>query len=103
MDLNELPPLCEALINREEVQLLFSDLADHAENIQLFHKGAISSAEQRAASHPTSLQIAGSAFLLGHTPRLQIRYSWNGADWIDTLETKDAGYRLIRIEHRKPS
>ncbi len=101
MDLNELPPICEALISREEVQLLFADLADHATNIQLFHKGRNARADQQADVNLDSLPIAGSAFLQGLTPRLQVRYSWNGANWIDTLETKDTGYRLVRIEHRQ--
>lgn len=103
MNLDELPPMCEALISQEEVRVLFSDLADHAENIQLFQKERNSRIDQPASSSTERLQIASSAFLQGLTSRLQIRYSWNGADWIDTLEAKDAGYRLVRIEHRQPS
>lgn len=102
MDLSALPPMCEALISRDEVQLLFADLVDHATNIQLFHKGRNARADQQAGTSPDSLPIAASAFLQGLTARLQIRYSWNGADWIDTVETKDIGYRLVRIEHRLP-
>jgi hypothetical protein len=103
MDLNALPPMCEALISREEVRVLFSDLADHAENIQLFHKERNSRGDQHVGSNSERLHIASSALLQGLTARIQIRYSWNGAHWIDTLEAKEAGYRLVRIEHRTHS
>ncbi len=101
MDLAQLPPMREALISFDEADSLFSDLESNATNIQLFQKDAQSKTGQLSGTNKLSLQFARTALLEGRIQRLQIRYSWNGADWIDTLEAKSNCFRLVRIEHRK--
>jgi hypothetical protein len=34
---------------------------------------------------------------------MQIRYRWQSSHWIDTLERRDAGIRLVRITHNLAS
>ncbi len=46
-----------------------------------------------------NLQLARAALLTGAIARIQIRYRWQDTLWIDTLESKPDGYRIIRIAH----
>ncbi|MBX3421331.1 MAG: hypothetical protein KF752_07215 [Pirellulaceae bacterium] len=101
MDLSQLPPISQALINGQELEDLFNDIPSLATNVTLLAPGLLSdtSSEHRTAS-PQHLQLALAGLLGGQLQRLQIRYTWQSAHWIDTLETKPDGYRLIRICHR---
>ena len=104
MDLSELPPMREALLSAEQVSELFSDIEQLGTDILLMQR---SSREARAnvANTDTSrnLQIAKTAILSGTIARIQIRYRWQDTLWIDTLESKPEGYRIIRIAHVSPS
>lgn len=104
MDLSELPPMREALLSAEQVSELFSDIEQLGTDILLMQR---SSRDARAdvtnADTAKNLQIARAALLTGTLARIQIRYRWQDTLWIDTLETKPDGYRIIRIAHaRKP-
>ena len=101
MDLSELPPMREACLSEEQVRQLFSDIDKLATDILLMQRSARS---QRASVSSTAtsaeqLRMAEDSLLSGSIPRVQIRYHWQDANWIDTLERRDDGVRLIRIAH----
>lgn len=100
MDLSQLPPMREATLTAEQVTQLFADIEALASDILLMQR---SSRSQRAtASRATTveqLHSAKDAILSGTIPRLQIRYRWDDADWIDTLQSDGEEFRLVRIQH----
>ena len=103
MDLAELPPMREALLSVEQVRQLFSDIELLGSDVLLMQRSARS---QRAAGSKVTtdeqLRMAQTTLLSGDVPRVQIRYHWQEANWIDTLERRDDGVRLVRIAHNKP-
>ncbi len=103
MDLSQLPPMREALLTREDVNDLFADISLLGTDILLMQRSARASrTAQATASRATSkeqLTSAREALLSGTIARIQIRYRWENASWIDTLETRQDGFRLVRISH----
>lgn len=53
------------------------------------------------ATTAEQLRTAQDTLLSGSIPRVQIRYYWQDMNWIDTLERREDGLRLIRIAHAK--
>ena len=104
MNLSELPPMREALLNEEQVRQLFSDIEGYGSDIVLMQRSAPS---RRATLSNTltaeQFQIARDSLLSGTVGRLQIRYHWQSANWIDTLERREDGVRLVRITHAPPA
>jgi hypothetical protein len=100
MDLSQLPPMREALLSEEQVMQLFGDIETCASDIRLMQR---SPRAQRAtatgATTSEQLQTARDSLLSGGIPRVQIRYRWQDSDWIDTLESRTEGFRLVRIVH----
>ena len=99
MDLAELPPLREASLSLQEVAVLLSDIAKYGTNIQLIQRrdGPNSRAVCQSASE---LGHAKELYLAGSVNRLQIRYEWQDARWIDTLSKQERGdTRLVRVTH----
>ncbi len=104
MDLSELPPMREALLTKEQVRQLFSDIESLALDILLMQRSARS--QQASASRATTaeqLRTAQESLLSGNVPRVQIRYLWQDTNWIDTLEARDQDVRLVRIAHKQPA
>lgn len=100
MNLSELPPMREALLSEEQVRQLFSDIEALASDILLMQRSARSQlATTSKATTAEQLRTAQETLLSGTVPRVQIRYHWQAANWIDTLERRDNGVRLIRITH----
>lgn len=100
LDLSELPPMREALLSAEQIRQLFADIGELGENILLMRRTAGSRRAAGAeATSPADLLAARDALLNGQVPRLQIRYRWRDADWIDTLEARESAFRLVRIAH----
>lgn len=102
MDLDELPPLREAILSREQLEMLFGDISSLASEVRLFQRSRQAQA-RAAASSQNDLMLAKEAFVSGKVPRLQIRYRWQDSHWIDTLEAREDGTRLVRILHVDPS
>jgi len=102
LKLEELPPMREALLSEEQVVALFSDVRQLATDVMLMQRSAVS---KRATVSKTQssehLEAAKTALLTGSIKRIQIRYRWQAALWIDTLEVQADGYRLVRIAHRR--
>ncbi len=102
MNLAELPPMREALLSEDQVRQLFSDIEALASDVLMMQRSASSQRATAATSKTTTveqLRAAQDTLLSGAVPRLQIRYHWQAANWIDTLERRDDGVRLIRITH----
>ncbi len=103
MNLSELPPMREALLSEQQVQQLFSDIATQATDVLLMQRSARSQRATAAAAATLStaeqLTTAQKSLLSGSVPRVQIRYHWQAANWIDTLERREDGIRLVRITH----
>ena len=102
MDLSELPPMREAVLSSEQVAHLFSDIEALGTDILLMQRASRSArATGSTATSKEQLQLARTSLLAAAITRLQIRYRWQDTAWIDTLEAKPDGYRLIRIAHRE--
>ena len=100
IDLTELPPMRESLLSEEQVRQLFSDIESLASDILLMQR--LPNAQRASAPTLDSLEQLRATqlkLLSGLVPRLQIRYHWQGVNWIDTLERRDDGIRLVRIKH----
>ena len=106
MNLSELPPMREALLSEEQVHQLFGDIATQATDVLLMQRSARSQrATPSAATTLTSVEqltTARESLMSGSVPRVQIRYHWQAANWIDTLERREDGVRLVRITHVMP-
>ena len=100
MDLAKLPSMREAQLRLDEVLELLNDIETHATEIQLLQRER-SLVSNRVHDNPKKgMELARQALTNASVTRLQIRYSWQNALWIDTLETTSMGFRLVRIEHR---
>ena len=96
MDLNDLPPLREAVLAEAQLAELFDDIIAFGTDVRL---------QIDKPSDNVSLreQMEAARLLLqdGQVKRLQIRYSWQKSFWIDTLDRVENGFRLIRIMHNR--
>ena len=97
LDLSSLPPMHEATLDAQEVTALFDDLEQHATAVQLIAR----SATGNVPDHSAQLPAACSRLLSGNVQKLQVRYQWQHAHWIDTLQRQSDGFRLVRIQHTK--
>lgn len=100
MNLAELPPMREAFLSEEQVRQLFADIETLASDILLMQR-LVGSARATISSASTAEQLrtVEQSLLSGTIPRVQIRYHWQASHWIDTLEWRDTGIRLVRIAH----
>lgn len=100
MNLADLPPVREACLSEEQVRQLFADIEALTTDVLLMQRLPGSArAAASTASLAEQLRAAQQSLLTGAIARCQIRYSWQGTQWIDTLERRDAGVRLVRIAH----
>lgn len=100
MNLADLPPMREAILSEEQARQLFADIEAFASDILLMQR-LVGSARATASSTSTTEQLRTTqqSLLTGAITRVQIRYRWQDSHWIDTLECRDAGFRLVRIAH----
>lgn len=105
MDLSNLPPMREAALVTSQIHQLFSDIGIFATEIQLMQKRNASSKKASAsrAEDQRHLEFAKDALISGQVARVQIRYKWDQALWIDTLTAVDEGFKLVRIKHHTSS
>lgn len=103
VNLTELPPMCEGLLSSEQVRQLFSDIESLASKVLLMQR--LPNAQRATTpglSTPEQLRAAETTLLSGSIPRVQVRYHWESVNWIDTLERREDGIRLVRIKHTPP-
>ncbi|MDP1569243.1 MAG: hypothetical protein Q8L86_04500 [Vicinamibacterales bacterium] len=94
----ELPPLYEAVLDADQLDALFADLAAQALPVEVVvrDRARQATAGPRAA---TTLPEARALLVPGAIRAVQLRYPWDGAVWWDTLTPVAAGFRLIRVRH----
>ena len=100
LNLTELPPMRECMLSEEQVKQLFADVETLASDIRLMQR--LPNAQRASAPTLTTseqLRAVQGNLLAGSIPRVQIRYHWEAVNWIDTLERRDDGIRLVRIRH----
>ena len=95
LELTELPPMHEAILDEQQVTELFHDIERFASAVQLIAR----SAADHAPDHSARLSTACKRLLSGSVQKLQVRYQWQDAHWIDTLQRQAVGFRLVRIRH----
>lgn len=95
LDLSQLPPVHEAILTADQVRSLFCDLEHQAQHVQLLVRGA-STSDTELAEY---LRHTCDQLLAGSIAKIQVRYEWQDARWIDTLELKPDGIRIVRIKH----
>jgi hypothetical protein len=101
MELSQLPPMREALLNASQIEALFADIANLATNVLLMQRmDGAQRASAAAVSASDQLMAAQQALRAGKVQRVQVRYSWDNSAWIDTLERKTNEFRLVRIAHK---
>jgi len=91
-----LPDLQDAVLSTEQLEALFSDLAEHATIGEIIFKGAAT--ERVDARRKPTLVDAFAALRLDTVRGVQVRYLHEGKEWWDTLMSTPAGVRLVRIE-----
>ena len=100
MDLAKLPPMREAQLSLDEVLALLVDIETHGTEVQLLQRERTSATKRESMSSTMAIELARQGITSGSIARLQIRYSWQGSHWIDTVESRSPCFRLVRIEHR---
>ena len=82
----QLPPVRQAMLNDTELAALFHDLEHSATDVQLNRQMTASNAPDDRTDSASHLQAAHRALRNGDLSRVQIRYRWQNALWIDTLQ-----------------
>lgn len=87
-----LPDVQDADLDRETLDQLFFDLSKLAELLEVRVKGAV---DAHAVETEPTLEAALARLAEGFA--VQLRYRYQGSEWIDTLLPSPAGARLIRV------
>lgn len=90
-----MPEMCEAILADEDVERLFEDLAACTRVVSIQEKG---SRQAYAGQRPATLHSAKARVLNRNVRAVQIRYTYQERDWIDTLICLPAGIQLIRCQ-----
>lgn len=101
LDLSQLPPMREAVLTADDVRQLFADVETLATDVLLMQRASRTANATASRVHASeNLNAAMKALLTGDVRRIQLRYRWENTAWIDTLEMRTAGFRLVRIAHQ---
>ncbi len=95
MNIDELPPMSEALLDERAVSALFDDIGALGELLDVQLKGG---ARSRASDAACDLSSAKDALLSGATRAVQLRYRHKDTVWWDTLLRQGQHIKLVRIE-----
>lgn len=90
----ELPDLHQADLDDATVAALFRDLAACAQILEVQVKGG---ATARSSARP-DLDTARDLLLGGQVRAIQVRYAYQGAQWLDTLMRTPGGVRVVRMQ-----
>jgi hypothetical protein len=93
-----LPSVHIAEIDHDKLHELFADVEALGERLEIVLKRATEAHVERVpcVSLAEALEELSSGTALG----AQLRYSYKGDDWWDTLMRIPDGFRLVRIQHR---
>jgi hypothetical protein len=91
-----LPPMCDAILDGEQLAALFRDYRACLNGVEILVKrgpGMVT------AGSPPTLDEAEQMLALSQARGLQIRYTHDRSQWLDTLMPVAGGVRLVRIAH----
>lgn len=91
-----LPELQQSILDPAMVSQLFADIHNCTQVIEVLPKY---SAQGYVADKRITLQEGEELYRAGALRALQIRYSYNGSEWWDTLMNTPQGTRIVRIQH----
>ena len=89
-------PIHEGILDEATLDQLFSDITQCTQLIEVMVKH-----DPRAYTPETSFTLDDARRMLndGSARGVQLRYTYNGAQWWDTLMRTPSGVRLVRIQH----
>jgi hypothetical protein len=90
-----LPEMTDAILGPDEVAALFRDYRACTDAIQIQVKSGPGLVPPHA---PPTLDEAQELLLSARARGLQLRYSFSGCQWCDTLMPVSSGVRLVRIK-----
>ena len=94
----ELPELTQSILDREQLDALFRDIAALTQIGEIIPKHG--PREHVDDSIPLTLDAAHEGLLEGAFRGVQIRYIHEGSLWWDTLlRTPEGGFTIVRIRH----
>lgn len=93
-----LAELTQADLDEETLQALLRDWQESTQVLEVTVKGG---ATRRAQSAPQALPELVEQLQMGELRGIQVRYRWNGAEWLDTLLGLDSVVRIIRCKGRR--
>ncbi len=94
LDVKDLPPVHEVWLDAGELAQWLTDLKEFAQVESVAVKGGPGYAQLAPAEH---LARAGTALQAGECAAVQVRYHFDGADWVDTAARLPRGTRLVRM------
>ena len=94
------PLLVEGLIDAAALRQLFADLAEAATVLGVREKGAPAT-YSGAEAVPTETAMA--RLLSGAARAVQVRYSFGGHEWVDTIVALAGGFRVVRCRYDAPA
>ena len=89
-----LPDLHTGDLDAAGLSALFSDLERHAAVSSVTVK---SSAQEYTRRQSPTLAEALEALRQRSVHGIQVRYHWDGAEWIDTILVRPNGWRVVRM------
>jgi hypothetical protein len=90
-----LPDMTDAILGPDDVAALFRDYRACTGAIKI----QVKSGPGLVAAHAPPTLDEAQELLLSHGARgLQLRYSFGGSEWCDTLMPVSSGFRLVRIK-----
>jgi len=94
---DDLPELQDANIDASVLAQLFDDVAACAELHEVLVRNNPRALSGQGPAY--TLEEARDAMLSGEIRAVQLRYSFEGVQWWDTISALPKGFHLIRIQH----
>jgi len=91
----DLPSMQDALLDEQTLAALVRDLNECATVTEVLIKG---SAPADTAAHSVQLDDAVLRLVNGTVRGVQVRYTFEGESWCDTLMQTPQGIRLVRVQ-----
>ncbi len=88
-----LPELTQSELDGETLASLVQDLTSQTQIVEVLTKGGQCA---RADRTELTLEEAVTALCAGAVRGVQIRYLWQGAEWLDTLINNQGTIRIVR-------
>ena len=91
-----LPEMREGLLTETHIARLFADIGNCTTILGIQGKGGV---QRYAEAGKLTLETARVLLVTAAVRAVQIRYSYDGFEWSDTVMSLPDGFRLIRCQH----